>query len=149
MGPGPRLQNARFATSATFGLRSWGPPLTKSWIRTCLAYGAGFICGFYNKSVSHREGQLVSIDVRIPGVQWYILKRERNPVADPRGAPRSAPPLGTKILLISCSFWENPANLYVGAPPPRSWRPLLWGILYPPLSDHDILRIMKIRICWN
>ena len=25
---------------------------------------------------------------------------------------------GTKIFLISCSFWENPANLYVGAPPP-------------------------------
>ena len=23
-----------FATSAIFGLRSWGPPLTKSWIRT-------------------------------------------------------------------------------------------------------------------
>ena len=23
-----------FATSATFGLRTWGPPLTKSWIRT-------------------------------------------------------------------------------------------------------------------
>ena len=24
-----------FATSATFGLRSWGPPLSKSWIRAC------------------------------------------------------------------------------------------------------------------
>ena len=31
-------------------------------------------------------------------------------------------PLRTKIFLISCSFWENPANLYVGAPT-RSWRP--------------------------
>ena len=29
------LTQLRFATSATFGLRSWGPPLTKSWIRTC------------------------------------------------------------------------------------------------------------------
>ena len=29
------LAQLRFATSATFGLRSWGPPLTKSWIRTC------------------------------------------------------------------------------------------------------------------
>ena len=29
------LVRLRFATSATFGLRSWGPPLTKSWIRTC------------------------------------------------------------------------------------------------------------------
>ena len=29
------------------------------------------------------------------------------------GAP---PPPRTKIFLILCSFWENPANLYVGAP---------------------------------
>ena len=28
------LARLRFAMSATFGLRSWGPPLTKSWIRT-------------------------------------------------------------------------------------------------------------------
>ena len=36
--PGRRLLTSlaqlRFATLATFGLRSWGPPLTKSWIRT-------------------------------------------------------------------------------------------------------------------
>ena len=48
-----------------------------------------------------------------------------------------APPLRTKIFLILCSFWENPANLYVGAPP-RSLRPLLRGILYPPLL-HDVM----------
>ena len=29
------LARLHFATSATVGLRSWGPPLTKSWIRTC------------------------------------------------------------------------------------------------------------------
>ena len=29
------LARLRFAMSATFGLRTWGPPLTKSWIRTC------------------------------------------------------------------------------------------------------------------
>ena len=29
------LTQLRFATSATFGLSTWGPPLTKSWIRTC------------------------------------------------------------------------------------------------------------------
>ena len=34
----PSLTRLRFATSATFGLRSWGPPLTKSWIRTCDQY---------------------------------------------------------------------------------------------------------------
>ena len=33
-------------------------------------------------------------------------------VADPRGAS----PLRTKIFLISCSFGENLANSYVGAP---------------------------------
>ena len=36
--PGCRLLTSlarlRFATSATFGLRSWDAPLTKSWIRT-------------------------------------------------------------------------------------------------------------------
>ena len=31
--PGNRM--LALPTSATFGLRSWGPPLTKSWIRTC------------------------------------------------------------------------------------------------------------------
>ena len=31
--------------------------------------------------------------------------------------PRRMPPLQTKIFLISCSFWENPAYLYVSAPP--------------------------------
>ena len=43
------------------------------------------------------------------------------------------PPLGVQILSISCSFWENLAKLYVGAPPPESWRPLLGEILDPPL----------------
>ena len=27
------------------------------------------------------------------------------------------PPLGAQILSISCSFWENLAKSYVGAPP--------------------------------
>ena len=37
-------------------------------------------------------------------------------VAHPRGRLRHAPPLRTKIFLISCSFGENLANLYVGGP---------------------------------
>ena len=37
-------------------------------------------------------------------------------MADPSGGAPGTPPLRTKIFLISCSFWENPANLYVGAP---------------------------------
>ena len=43
------------------------------------------------------------------------------------------PPLGAQILSISCSFWENLAKSYVGAPPLGSWRPLLGEILDPPL----------------
>ena len=43
------------------------------------------------------------------------------------------PPLRTKIFLISCSFSENLANLYAGAPLLEDWRPLLWEILDPPL----------------
>ena len=106
------LPQTSFAGGNQASPPTWNPESAPANTRelTYLAYGAGFICGFYNKSVSHREGQLVSIDVRIPGVQWYILKRERDPVADPRGRPRSAPRLRTKIFLISCSFWENPAN---------------------------------------
>ena len=38
-----------------------------------------------------------------------------------RGRP---PPPGVQILSISCSFWENSTNSYVGAPPP-------WGVGAP------------------
>ena len=40
--------------------------------------------------------------------QWRI--QGGNPGAQPPSSPR------TKIFLISCSFWEIPAYLYVGAP---------------------------------
>ena len=43
-----------------------------------------------------------------------------------RGAQGAPPPLGTQILSISCSFRENLAKSYVGAPPPGE-------ILDPPL----------------
>ena len=46
--------------------------------------------------------------------------------------PLRVPPVGVQILSISCSFWENSTNLYVGAPL-GSWRPLLGEILDPPL----------------
>ena len=46
---------------------------------------------------------------------------------------------GVQILSISCSFWENLANSYVGAPPPLgSWRPLLGEILDPPLTVYHL-----------
>ena len=45
-------------------------------------------------------------------------------VADLRGGAGDArPPLGAQILSISCSFWENLAKSYVGAPP--------WGVGAP------------------
>ena len=70
-----------------------------------------------------KAGFSLNISGNLYLVQWRIQG----------GAPPARTPLPrTKIFFISCSFWENPANLYVGAPP-RGWRPLLRGILYPPL----------------
>ena len=50
-------------------------------------------------------------------MQWWIRGA--------RGAhPPPPPPPGAQILSISCSFRENLAKSYVGAPPPPgSWRP--------------------------
>ena len=61
-----------------------------------------------------------------------------------RGAQGARPPLGTQILSISCSFWENMAKSYVCAPPGR-WRPppgkswirrwmTMYNLLLPNLS---------------
>ena len=55
-----------------------------------------------------------------------------NAVPDPRGRAR-APPSRTKISLISCRFQENLTNLYGWRPLLEGFRPLLWGILDPPL----------------
>ena len=53
------------------------------------------------------------------------------------GAPGGHLPR-TKISLISCSFWENLANLYVSVPPsPQGWCLLLRGILDPNLPSHQ------------
>ena len=55
-------------------------------------------------------------------------------------------PPGVQILSISCSFWENLAKSYVGAPL-ESWRPLLGEILDPPLLgssySHALLILLK------
>ena len=48
------------------------------------------------------------------------------------GRARRAPLLRPKIFSISCSFSQNLAKSYVGAPL-EGWRPLLRGILDPPL----------------
>ena len=48
------------------------------------------------------------------------------PSGGSKGGAGDAPPPGVEILSISCSFWENSTNSYVGAPP-GSWRPPPWG----------------------
>ena len=69
-------------------------------------------------------------------------------VADPRGAsPARAPHrLRTKIFLISCSFWENQANLYVGAPglaPPPAGNPVSAPVMPTTWNDHDLYIYLK------
>ena len=63
--------------------------------------------------------------------------RADTPVADLRGARGMHAPLGAQILSMSCSFWENMAKSYVGAPvpPTGSWHPLIGEILDPPLHN--------------
>ena len=51
-----------------------------------------------------------------------------------RGTRPPPPPPGVQILSISCSFRENLAKSYVGAPPPGSWRSHLREILDPSLA---------------
>ena len=69
----------------------------------------------------------------------------QNTVADLGDAP-GAPPRA-KIFSISCSFSQNLAKIYVGAPPQR-WRPLLREILDPPLkyevAENDLRRKISI-----
>ena len=49
------------------------------------------------------------------------------------GAP-GAPLLRTKIFLISCNFWGKSGKIVCWCLPVEGWRPLLWGILDPPLG---------------
>ena len=62
-------------------------------------------------------------------------------VADLRGGAGDArPPLGVQILSISCSFWENLTNLYVGAPP---------GELAPPPRGNPGSATAKDTLTFN
>ena len=54
-------------------------------------------------------------------------------VSDLHSKILEARPPGVQILSISCSFLENLAKSYVGAPPPEELAPLLGEILDPPL----------------
>ena len=76
-------------------------------------------------------------------VVWGVIRKlDQCPVVDLRGARGTRAPLGVQILSISCSFWENVAKLYVGAPP-GSWRPLLGEILDPPLMSVELFNCIN------
>ena len=70
----------------------------------------------------------ISIDVTCE-VQVYSISSNFLTVTD-------APP--TKIFLISCSFWENPANLYVGAPQ---------KLASPPMGNSVSTCDLLVRTC--
>ena len=67
-----------FATSATFGLSTWGPPFTKSWIRTWITLALSmknFFCSLQTRTLC--------------GFQWNSTKElhslSRRHVLTPRG----------------------------------------------------------------
>ena len=62
-------------------------------------------------------------------------------MADLGGREGRMPPLGTQILSISCSFWENLAKSYVGAPPGE--------ILDPPLISENSAVKFQESVCWE
>ena len=66
-----------------------------------------------------------------------------------RGAKGARAPLQPEIFSISCSFSENLAISYVGSPPPSpdGWRPLLRGILDPPMTGDSNLMFLT-RFWW-
>ena len=65
-------------------------------------------------------------------------------MADLRGALPAPPSPQPKIFSISCSFSENLEKSYVGDPL-EGWRPLLRGILDPPLYMFDEAEPEKLR----
>ena len=60
-----------------------------------------------------------------------------------------APPLGTQILSISCSFWGNLAKSYVGAPPPGvsapSWGKSWTRHCYPPNVTFSLQKVLHVQ----
>ena len=59
------------------------------------------------------------------------------------------PPLRTNIFLISCSFSENLGNVYAGAHLLEGWRPLLRGIMDPPLFTHSFIYLFILHLALN
>ena len=59
----------------------------------------------------------------------YAILIWTSSVADLEGPP----PVRPKIFAISCSFWENFGKIVGWCPLLEGWRPLLRGIMDPPL----------------
>ena len=79
------------------------------------------------------EGKLnVAVDSRMRLGPIFFIFMRFDPVADLRGGYDRRAPLRIQILSISCSFGENLAKSYAGAPP-EGWRPHVGEILDPPL----------------
>ena len=62
----------------------------------------------------------------------HVLESKQSKCVNQLRIQGGAPPPTDQNFLNFMQFLGNPANLCVGAPP-RGWRPLLQGILYPPL----------------
>ena len=56
------------------------------------------------------------------------VDRQTHTSGGSKGGAGDARPLGAQILSISCSFWENLAKSYVGAPP--------WELAPPPRGNN-------------
>ena len=65
----------------------------------------------------HLIPQSINVLCMVIWADKTLINFSYNAVADLRGARGTPPPGGAQILSISCSFWENMAKSYVGAPP--------------------------------
>ena len=84
--------------------------------------------------MSNRISHTEALTQMLPHLLMSSRISHTEAVADLRGAQGMHAPMGAQILSISCSFWENMAKSYVGAPL-WSWYPLLVEILDPPLRS--------------
>ena len=78
---------------------------------------------------------------------WYFISHNWLVSGGSKGAPPV--PLRTKMFLISCSFWEQSGKFVRFSPHLEGWRPLLQGILDPPLLAVLVwnCRRLYINIC--
>ena len=73
-----------------------------------------------------------NLDLQLVEISVLPIRHVNLAVADPRGCPTD------QNFLNFMQFWENPANLYVGAPqglaPPPSGNPVSTLVLTNPMT---------------